>query len=154
MKSDYFPIEGKRNTSAKIPTRQKREKALLVYPLGDFDEDPENLIDYRGYLAMAKAPAGTPSHRRGLVIIEFFELNRETLQLRRAEIINTMDLAFRLAMIGSESDRNLGLQTIDITCSERAAHSACTRAFRRLYRTNPDEAKKMADAARKRLHPT
>lgn len=153
FKSDFFPIEGPRNTAAKRPTRQNKEQALLVYPLGDFDEDPEDLIHFFGFLAMAKAPFGTRAYRRGLVIIDFFNLNRPTLQFQRAEIIKSMDIAFRLSQVGEASDRNLAMQTIELACSERAAHTACARAYRHLYETDPDEAKKRGQAAFNLLAP-
>ena len=132
---------------------QPGERALLVYPLGDFDENPEDLIDFYGHLAIAKGPVGTRQHRRAMVTIDFFELNRHTLQSQRADVITHLDVAFRLLANGNDEDRIDANEDIKRLCRNESHHAACARAYCRRYTSNPKEARKLAQAARMFLTP-
>lgn len=46
----------------------------MIYPIGDFDTDPEDLIAFHGASPQAKAPGGIDQHR-ALVTIAFFKLD-------------------------------------------------------------------------------
>ena len=65
-KRDYFPIAGPRRSDSKTPTRMGAEKAYLLYPLGDLDDDPEELIEFHGLSPQAKASRGF-KRKRALV---------------------------------------------------------------------------------------
>jgi hypothetical protein len=45
LKKNHFPIEGTRDSTATDPYLMSAEKALLVYPIGATDEDPEQLFE-------------------------------------------------------------------------------------------------------------
>ncbi len=67
----------------------KGEKAYLIYPISDVDEDdPEDLIEFYGLSPQAKLSTGF-GRKRALVTIELFQLDdegqRAYLFKRRAE---------------------------------------------------------------------
>ena len=47
LKANYFPIAGRRKAARRPPARGT-ERPFLIYPIGDLDNDPENLISWRG----------------------------------------------------------------------------------------------------------
>lgn len=81
LKSNYFPIEGTRTTA---PGSLKREKTFLCYPIDESDDDPEDILTFIGTVAVPKAKSGY-KHRRGKVIIDFFDLNRRERLHRERE---------------------------------------------------------------------
>jgi len=58
LKRSYFPIAGSRRTDASAPADCAAEKAFLIYPLSDIDEDPEELIEFRGLSPEARVSSG------------------------------------------------------------------------------------------------
>ncbi len=50
LKKNLFPIEGTRDSGSTDPSKMKSEKALLIYPIGDFDTDPQELIAFEACL--------------------------------------------------------------------------------------------------------
>jgi hypothetical protein len=153
LKSDYFPIEGRRNIRATNPTIQDGEKALLIYPIGDFDIDPEDVIGFYGHLAIAKAPTGTREHRRALVTIDFFELNRTTLQKQRADVITHLSMALMVRDLTDGDSRADAENDIARLCHASSNHASCARAYVGLYEDDKDKARALATEARKLLDP-
>ena len=43
LKKDYFPIAGTYDLDAEDPTQLANEKAYLIYPIGSWDDNPEDL---------------------------------------------------------------------------------------------------------------
>ena len=71
LKRNFFPVEGRRAATATDPAQTKAEKALLIYPIGAADEDPEPLIAFESALAGAEEkerlrPAPGAGDHRGL----------------------------------------------------------------------------------------
>ena len=89
LKSNYFPIRGVRDVALADPTDAKHEDALLVFPLMEFDENPSNIIDFDGVLAVPLHAAGA-LYERAVTTIWFFQLNHEDLTTRRAEMIGVL----------------------------------------------------------------
>ena len=108
------------------------ERPFLLYPIGDTDDDPEDLIEFAGLSPQAKG-AGF-RRQRALVTIWLFELNRQWLQKDRAMEISRYFLALEGAgrsprdKIARDSEKSI--QYMD---SPRARHANCLRWFRRLY---------------------
>jgi hypothetical protein len=154
LKSDCFPIRGTRNSTGEHPSRmQKGEKAWLIFPLGDFDDDPENLIAFHGLSPQALGTPKTIKHKRALVTIAFFKLDdpdqRRKIFLGRADVIQKMGLAFRE---GSRADtpanRKMQCQKIiDFHQSSTAPYSNCGRSYARLWRNDRATAEKLWDDA-------
>jgi 5-methylcytosine-specific restriction endonuclease McrA len=90
LKRDYFPIADAYNLIGEDPKQLKKEKPYLIYPIGDWDTDPEQLIRFHGVSPQPVAVKGYRRHR-ALVTIEFFELDnvnrRKNLIRERAVII-------------------------------------------------------------------
>ena len=56
LKKNYFPIAGTRDTSnSREPAAIAGERPYLLYPIGNLDADPEDLIEFAGLSAQAKA---------------------------------------------------------------------------------------------------
>ncbi len=153
LKADFFPIAGRRNTKARDPRRQQNEKALLIYPLGNFDTDPEELIGFYGYLAIAKGQPGSPEQKRGMVTIDFFDRNRHTLIFQRAEVIAALDSNFRLLETSDPENQKVAQERIERMCTPGFHHSACAKAFRQIYRNDDTQAKQLAKKADALLNP-
>ena len=90
LKKDHFPIAGPYDLNGDDPTKMKKELPWLLYPIGQLDIDPEEVITFYGYLPQSKST--NPHLRlRGLVTISFFGLDdfndRKTLLKERAWVI-------------------------------------------------------------------
>jgi hypothetical protein len=138
LKSSFFPVRGRRQTKASEPRACASERPLLIYPIGDVDDDPEALISFHGIRCQPVHPSGD-SYWRALVTIEFFSLNvRDELLYQRAQQIVTL---FRLDPV-----EDAGLR--DALCKDSAPHSNCTRAFWNLMQADPQEAEAQFEIAR------
>ena len=100
----------------------------LTYPLGNSDEDPEDLLTFEGAEAIPKPdPTDDPLRwRRGLVMIDFFGLNRDGLQFNRASwLLKTVWPDVKLMRAGDlEANDN-----VDWLCSEQAPFTSCAKCF-------------------------
>lgn len=77
LKKDYFPIAGEYDLTGDDPAQlHVKERPLLVCPVGDFDDAPEDLIRFYGVSPQAVAQGGY-DRERALVTIEFFKLDDE-----------------------------------------------------------------------------
>ena len=121
----------------------------MIYPLGDFDDDPGDLIRFHGVSPQPVAEDGYLRHR-ALVTIGFFKLDDETgrknLIRERAFIIVAMLPQLEKAKgTGPAASKARGL--IDAYLAGTAPHANCSRSFLRLWQTNPAEAERVADRA-------
>ena len=144
LKSDYFPIAGARSSDGDDPVGLTgTEKPLLVFPIGGFDDNPEDILEFRGPIPQAKAPQGTHNHHRGLLTAAFFKLDdinkRKELFRGRLDVIQKMGLAFRTMHDAGASAATRGrCQTIvDYHLSEDSAHTACGRCYANLWAQDP-----------------
>jgi hypothetical protein len=59
LKSNHSPVAGKHGpTDADAPEKLAGEEAFLIYPTGDIDSDPEDLITFHGIVAVPKVKSG------------------------------------------------------------------------------------------------
>jgi hypothetical protein len=87
LKSNYFPIAGSRGPQSDDPASLRAEQPFLPHPVGDSDEDPEELLTFLGVTAVPKS-VDFLRQRRAQVTIDFFALNeREEPRYQRAERI-------------------------------------------------------------------
>lgn len=152
LKRDGFPIAGDYVLTGEDPVDLLAEKPYLIYPIGDFDESPEDLIRFHGVSPQAVAPDG---HRRAraLVTIEFFELDhpekRKRLMKERALVIMVL-----YPELEKEAGGAGGAEAADATraveklTSASELHTNCARSFKRLFYSDRVEAKAVYDRAR------
>lgn len=151
-KLDRFPIGGGYKLKGTDPkSLLKSEKPWLIYPVGEWDVDPEDVIGFFGMLPQAKS---TSRHfKRGLVTIAFFGLDdldmRSDLFLERATAITALHP--QLEVLGdprkSAAAKANARKVVDFYTSSKAAHSSCSRSFQRLFAANPAKAQQVFDKA-------
>src|SRR5205085_1488503 len=105
---------------------------FLVYPIGDLDDDPEDLIEFAG---LSPQPKASGFHRqRGLATIWIFRLNRKWLQKDRALEILRLYLALeRSGRLPRDAVARKAEKVVEFMSSPRARHANCLRSYRRLY---------------------
>jgi hypothetical protein len=151
LKRDYFPISGIYRLRGANPESLRKEQPLLIYPIGDFDEDPEKLIRFNGVSPYAAA-VSQKDLKRGTVTIEFFQLDslkRSNLILERARIIETLFMAMEdLNSPGSTPSRKTRARSlIKQATSDKAPHANCARCFCNLFATDPLAAAEISASA-------
>lgn len=149
LKVNHFPVLAARQIGSDDFVALKNEKPLLVYPIGDLDDDPEGLITFEGFLPVPKFKRGE-RYRRARVTIDLFELDtREDLLKARATIIGWLWMALRLLQTpGADAeDRADALKLVGLAKSPAAAHTNCARAFSKLYEQDIAKARQYKDRA-------
>lgn len=149
LKGSFFPIAGKRALETSDFALLRQEQPYLIYPPGSLDDDPEELITYRGILPVPKYSSGH-NHRRARVTIDLFALDiREDLLRLRAEVIQKVWLAYRTLRNRniSDEDAQAARRLIEIARSPRTSQSACARAFYDLCQNDADTARQFAQEA-------
>jgi hypothetical protein len=143
LKSNYFPIADRRGSATEEdPRRLASERPFLPFPLGDTDDDPEELIAFDGILAVPSTP-DLESHewRRAAVTIDFFALNeREELRLQRAALLKGTYLALQLRDHDDDVTRETARQWLADIDTPGQPHANCLRSFVRLYSADREHA--------------
>jgi hypothetical protein len=137
-KSNYFPIGGARGgPHATVTALNAAEMPLLIYPITDLDDDPEDLITFDGVLAVPKHAAGR-QHERARVTIDFFALNdREELLKDRFRAIRTAFLALEMANTNPDPARRAAAnRSLDEAASDAGAQASCVRSYLRVATTD------------------
>lgn len=139
FKANYFPIlQPHQNYGAKPePQELTVEKPLLIFPLGDLDDDPENIITFLGWDALPHSSLSSTdlAYWRAVACIEILNLNRQDLIGRRQA---------RIAELGMLRGLSQNRASFDFATTTGAEFSACCRAYVRLCSDNPAEAKSLA----------
>lgn len=151
LKKDYFPIAGDYDLAGEDPAALLNEKPYLIYPLGDFDEAPQKLIQFHGLSPQAAAGNGH-ERARALVTIEFFQLDnvvrRKNLVRGRAVIIVALYPQLEKLANGATGTEEAGAQKVVTGFTQsNAPHTNCARSFKRLFDTDGAEAKAVFDRA-------
>lgn len=143
FKLNYFPVANDRGGPA---SDLAQEGALLCYPIGEVDADPESLVTFVVTTAVPAAQAG-PEALRGQVIIDFFGLNqRDVLHRERARMIGIFGSALKNVADGVDGPADQIL--IGQMHENRIPHAACVRAFERLWRSDEATARRALDLCR------
>lgn len=149
LKKDYFPIAGRYQLNGKKPEALlAKEKPLLLYPIGNFDVDPEALIGFHGVSPQALARSGY-ERDRALTTISFFRLDdfdaRKNLFRERALVIVAL---FPWLEILSNNPRDpTAKKIVGASTADSAPHASCARSYRKLYDADPATAKDLFDKA-------
>jgi hypothetical protein len=145
----HFPIAGPRCRHPGDEMALRGEKPYLTYPVGDGDDDPEELVTFTGTVARPAVETGW-RHERGALIIDFFGLNsRDQLHVQRAEIIERFGGALAAVADGraSQSDRTY----VAMLGNPIIPHASCLRAFAKLWYRDERSARRLYDACREML---
>jgi hypothetical protein len=138
LKSSYFPVAKKRVLDSDDMKSLKAEEPFLLFPLGQWDDDPQEYITFNGVLPVPKRKRGA-KYRRARVTIDFFDLDvRPELIEERAGIILAIWLAVEtLEDAGASADRKATAQSIiDAALSPKKPHTSCARSFYNLCKEN------------------
>lgn len=147
LKASYFPIAGPRGSQSDDPATLRSEVPFLIYPLGDLDEDPEEILTFLGISPVPRTAKG-PRRDRARVMIDFFELDRrEELWRERAFKIVALFLALKRSRSGEGEEQEIAREAVETLVSPASPHTNCARAFRFLYEEDPAKAAKIAQAA-------
>ena len=148
LKSDCFPIVGHYKFNGSNPKTLASEQPLLIYPLGDFDVDPEDLIKFQGVSPQPVETDGYGRHR-ALATITFFELadpiKRKNLFRERAQVITA--LWPQLEAASRNPGDAVALDLVADYQSEKAPHTNCARSFATLYQQDRLEAERLYQGA-------
>ena len=150
-KVDRFPIAGTYKLTGNDPRALLAEEPLLIYPVGNWDIDPESVISFFGF--MPQASATSPDFHRGLVTIAFFGLDdidvRSDLFLERAIIIVSMKPLLEAAhdAKATPAQRAEGQRGVNRYKSAKSSHANCARSFERLFIADRAKAIECFDAA-------
>ncbi len=144
LKKCFFPVAGKRQLNQRKVRKLASEGPLLLYPIGDMDDDPEGLLCFDGFQIQATSEEGTHDWLRAEVTMELFALGPDGLS--RDELIDErcreIDRAYRTFEAGDDLSSFQRLEQI---------HANCVRCFLRLCKKNPRRAARIHDLAKKRL---
>lgn len=148
LKKNLFPIEGARDSAGTDPTQMGAERALFVYPIGTFDTDPEQLIEFDALSPVPKNKSGF-GRRRALVTIDVFRLDNpklRTLFKQRAYLVRMLFLELDgKANATTHAKRAKHQIAIDNLTSPQAPFTNCLRSFERLFASDPARAEQIAD---------
>ncbi len=148
FKANYFPIEAAaRAVDADTPEVLAGELPLLIYPIAEVDDDPEDLLSFEGFVPVAVKRRGRKA-RRARVIIDFFALDtREELLRERAFLLKAIYVAHRNRKSRDPLVRDDSLQTLAQIDLPGFPHRNCARAFSRLCVQDTDTAREYYGAA-------
>lgn len=151
LKLNYFPVPASRGRVPASPTAlAAAETPFLVYPLGDLDDDPAEVITFRGITAIAAKRTGS-RRRRADVTIQFFRLNtREELLRERARLLDSLGNLLETINDPASSAARVATarQTVRRMVRPDAEHSACVAAMTRLYVSDVTQARTLIEDAR------
>jgi 5-methylcytosine-specific restriction endonuclease McrA len=147
LKLNYFPIAGARGVATQTVVNLKSERPLLCYPIGNLDDNPEDIITFEATTAVPVEPSGY-MHERAVVTIDFFKLNvRDQLHRERAEIITLFAPSLR-AVSDASNVTPTDLAVVRRIKDPRNPHANCLRAFERLWQSDRVLAERVADACK------
>jgi hypothetical protein len=146
LKKNLFPIEGARDSGSVDPSTMKSEKALLIYPIGDFDTDPMDLIEFDALSPVPKKASGY-GRRRAMVTIDIFRLDRRRdLMKQRAYLVRLLFLELEgQANAATAAVRAKHQKAIDALTSPETPFTNCMNCFADLFRGDPSRAEEIAD---------
>ncbi len=153
LKGDHFPIAGKPSKPGvpNLKALNEEEQPLLLYPIGDVDTDPEEILTFEGIVPVPVAKSGH-ERDRARVCIDFFNLiGRRDLEKARATAIELLWTHLEQERSGRPAQRKSSQGMIAELTSPDSPHASCARAFVRAYRKDRDAAQAYLDEARKLL---
>jgi hypothetical protein len=143
-KHDYFPIAGEPETEARDrSTLDQKEKPLLLFPLGETGDEPEETFDFAGVQIQVRPELDSERRLRANVTIDLLELDtrNDLLQLRALVISALSPRLETVRTTSSQEERARAAGFIQTLTSARGHQVACARAFVALYRADRERAR-------------
>lgn len=145
LKRDEFPVAGVRMREGDDPAAMRAEEPLLLYPIGDIDEDPADVISFVGYAAVPVRESV-----RARATIAFFRLGAEAerdddLVMERARLVRSLYMANLLLRAGTMV--KAFEDEIAFAQSAAAPHSRCAACYQQVCEKNWAEAELLFAAA-------
>ena len=152
LKKNFFPIAAQRVPGGTDPKHLAAEEPFLIYPIGDEDDDPADLITFVGILPIPRQHAGH-DFQRARVTIDFFRLAvRDELLRGRAEQIRALRYAHEKSLNASTvAARAEASEDLTIILSEYMPHTNCVQAYYQLLQNDPSKADRLYHEIRKVL---
>jgi hypothetical protein len=139
-----------RKPKARTPPSLATEKPLLIYPIGQFDADPETLINFAAGVVPQPTKKSGFARLRALVTISIFALSdpitKRPLYQGRARAIQNLYL--NLEAIRENSDPVLvaaARKNVARMLRPEEPFANCLRSFHRLSQDSPVEARQLFD---------
>ncbi len=158
LKASYFPTLRAPKAKGRDPvTLTAAEEPYLLFPIGDFDDRPEEVITFIGVVPVPAHPrTKQPKHDRARVTIAFFGLSmRDDLIKERALRLDQLGDKFLLRKAAKKPAEIARLDLeIAALCSARLPHTSCVSAFRRLWEKKPDKSREMHQVVKNYLYST
>jgi len=153
LKADRFPVAYAHDLNGDDPRNLNSfEKPYLLFPVGDWGDDPEAFFAFHGLSPQALSKTGF-DRLRSLATIEFFSLDdgekRKNLFLERARIILSIypQLETLASSAPSATRKSNAVKVVRALISSNSPHSNCARSFKRLFERHPDRAQMVFEAA-------
>ena len=145
-------LAGPRGADGADPAALASEQPLLIYPLGDFDEDPESLMGFIGLSPISLSDRGHARHR-ALVTISLFRLDQRVQLIKHRAVLLWLLFAELelLQNARSAKDRVQHQTAIDTLTGAEVPFSNCLRCFRELHATDRDRAAELAQECQRYL---
>ena len=148
-KRDRFPIAGRPDT--RLLDRAKldaKERPLLLFPLGDWGDDPAKHLSFIGPIVHVHARRGE-GRLRARTVIDFFELDtREDLIEARCHLLMLLWPQLEARAKARSVDRPRARAFVVAATADRFPHAACARAFVALHERDRRAARRVFEAAR------
>lgn len=144
FKGDRFPIRGIRGRAHwSISTLDAKELPVLIYPLGDRDADPEDMIGWRGLVPVGKG-AGDKK-QRAVANIWFYGLAEEPdlYRGRAAQLVAAWRYIEKEHDAATPAEQQVASARVEQLRHRKKPHAACVRSLIDLARADFEEAKKV-----------
>ncbi len=148
LKKNYFPISGQYNFAGTEPNEMHAEEPWLLYPIGNTDGDPEDIITFYGMVPQCKADDAN-SQLRGLATIASFGLDdiaRKNLMRERAMVILILHASLEEAKKECSPE---AAELVSTMVESSSVHTNCARSFKRLFDLDRIAAAKVANQAKR-----
>jgi hypothetical protein len=147
-KQDFFPIAGTADSTLEdVPALNRKEKPLLLFPIGDWGDEPEQFLTFVGCVPIPAKGSGH-ARRRAQVCIDLFELDtRGRLLSERAQVLMLLWPHLEMRRTGSKAEKASAQHWLNTVTAAHLPHAACARAFVRLHQNNLPKAREHYKAA-------
>jgi len=148
FKRTYFPVAATRQLNSKDLATIAQEMPLLIFPIGDWGDDPETYLDFDEIVPIPRK-TDLVVQRRAQVTIDFFSLGtREELLEERSNLITKLWAIHQAHKGMADPDEIADAQRlIEIHQRIGAPHAACCRSYVALISIDEARAMAMARAA-------